>query len=183
MTEEARLARNAKQRERYANDPQYREQMLSRERAWSKTSEGRAKKEARKRRWRAENRERYLAQERRHGQKRRLNPEFRADAITRAKRWRDENPEKHRDIKLRRYGMSGEQYDEMLARQGGVCAICDRPETARHAGTVRALAVDHNHQTGRTRALLCQRCNHTLGRMNDDPQLLRRAADYLEDYA
>lgn len=73
------------------------------------------------------------------------------------------------------YGLSAEGYATLLAAQGGRCAICQtRPRKKR-------LAVDHAHASGQVRGLLCSRCNHDLlGAANEDPQLLRRAADYLE---
>jgi len=75
--------------------------------------------------------------------------------------------------RLKRYGLAPEAYDLMLAEQGGVCAICRGPE-------VRTFHVDHDHLTGRVRGILCASCNHVLGRMKDDPALLRAAAAYLE---
>lgn len=56
----------------------------------------------------------------------------------------------------RTYGLSAEEYDALLVKQGGKCAICrNRPKTKR-------LAVDHSHKTGEVRGLLCSRCNHDL---------------------
>jgi hypothetical protein len=71
----------------------------------------------------------------------------------------------------RRYGISAEEADVMLQAQGGVCAIC-RSAPAEH--------VDHDHRTGRVRALLCFNCNGGLGQFKDDPERLRAAADYVE---
>jgi len=92
---------------------------------------------------------------------------------------------------LRKFNMTPADYDERLAAQGGVCAICRQPETHRHRGTgpVVALSIDHDHRccpgTGScgncVRGLLCDRCN--VGRFPDDPALLRAAADYFERYA
>lgn len=71
------------------------------------------------------------------------------------------------------YGVSLEWYETKLADQGGRCAIClEVPETR--------LAVDHCHRTGTPRGLLCFLCNSALGRFDDDPARLRRAADYLK---
>lgn len=82
---------------------------------------------------------------------------------------------------LRRvYGISLEQYQEMLENQGRVCAICGQPETNAPRGTVASLAVDHDHDTGAIRGLLCSNCNRAIGLMRDNPELLRAAADYLE---
>lgn len=71
------------------------------------------------------------------------------------------------------YGLTVEQYDHMLAEQGGVCALCSRPPG------VRLLAVDHDHDTGRVRGLLCVRCNTALGSLGDNEEGLLRAVAYL----
>lgn len=56
-----------------------------------------------------------------------------------------------------KYGITVADYDAMLAKQNGVCAICKFPPKRRR------LAVDHNHKTGKVRGLLCWRCNYALG--------------------
>jgi hypothetical protein len=70
-------------------------------------------------------------------------------------------------------------YERMVAEQGGVCALCKQPETVVQRGKVARLSVDHDHATGRVRGLLCRACNTTLARFKDDPELFRRALDYL----
>lgn len=77
-----------------------------------------------------------------------------------------------------RYGISPNDYDQMLKQQGGVCAICDQPESRRHRGKLTSLAVDHDHHTGRVRGLLCSKCNMKLGALVDDPGWLQRAIEY-----
>lgn len=72
----------------------------------------------------------------------------------------------------RKFGMDEGEYQRMLEQQGGVCAICNLT-------CVRELAVDHCHKTGTVRGLLCLRCNTGIGKLNDDPRLLLRAAKYL----
>lgn len=76
---------------------------------------------------------------------------------------------------IRKYGITAEQYAEMLFLQGGVCAICKGPGKA-----YGRLHVDHNHETGRIRGLLCNTCNAGLGQLRDDVELLRAAIAYLE---
>ena len=73
---------------------------------------------------------------------------------------------------------------EMLEKQGGVCAICGGSEP-KDAGTGhrRRFAVDHCHETGRVRGLLCVNCNSGIGKLKDSPDLLRRALDYLSQPA
>lgn len=70
----------------------------------------------------------------------------------------------------RRYGITRNDYDEMLAAQGGGCAICS---------STHRLCVDHDHQTGAVRKILCDRCNLALGVVDDDHELLNKLADYL----
>ena len=81
----------------------------------------------------------------------------------------------------RKFGITGKEYDVMLAKQGGVCSVCKKAETHTHkSGKLKKLAVDHDHETGAVRGLLCFNCNQGIGRLKDDPELLRAAADYLE---
>lgn len=85
---------------------------------------------------------------------------------------------------MKKSGISGftfSQYQELLQKQSGMCAVCHKPEQQRNRwGTFNSLAVDHDHQTGKVRGLLCAACNQGLGNFRDDVQLLRNAAYYLE---
>jgi hypothetical protein len=76
--------------------------------------------------------------------------------------------------------MTLEQYNEMLEKQNGVCAICKKPElSTRGRAKNQSLAVDHCHDTGKVRELLCMECNQTLGKFNDDPSWFIAASEYL----
>jgi len=75
---------------------------------------------------------------------------------------------------LKKRGMSVEDYEAMLLRQGGVCGICRRPPGKRRLG------VDHCHKTGHVRGLLCSNCNCGIGFYGDDARLTREATAYLE---
>lgn len=66
-------------------------------------------------------------------------------------------------IRLRKYGITPEDYKRMFKEQKGLCAICKQPERAVLNGRVKALCVDHNHETGEVRRLLCLGCNVKLG--------------------
>jgi hypothetical protein len=108
----------------------------------------------------------------------------------RVRRWRIENDEYYREAKRRyqktdaykrslrrthlkaKYGITPEDYERRLEAQGGGCAICGRPpgDTALH--------VDHCHETGRVRGLLCFSCNAGLGQFRHDPELLGAARTY-----
>lgn len=79
------------------------------------------------------------------------------------------------------FGITIEQYNEMLIRQDGVCAICRSEETRTRAGTIRALCVDHDHETGAVRGLLCGLCNCLLGYAQDDRTRLLAAVNYLKE--
>lgn len=87
----------------------------------------------------------------------------------------------HRRWWLALYGLNVEQYETLLAEQGGVCAICLKPESYidSRTGNPRRLSVDHDHATGKVRGLLCGRCNRMLGYINDDADALDRGAAYL----
>lgn len=99
-----------------------------------------------------------------------------------AQRYRDKDRDKIRDSNLRaKYGIGLDEYNTLLAKQGGVCAICEQPEWVKHgkSGKIAPLAVDHCHDTGRVRGLLCFSCNVALGKFKDSPELLKKALDYV----
>ena len=76
-------------------------------------------------------------------------------------------------VRKKLYGISEERYTELWAQQGGVCAICLQDDEA------KGLGVDHDHETGEVRGLLCTNCNTALGLLRDRPFLLSRAKEYL----
>jgi hypothetical protein len=77
--------------------------------------------------------------------------------------------------KLNYGGLTVSDYDLLLSRQGGCCAICNTTEP----GASRRLHVDHCHTNGNVRGLLCFNCNLGIGKLKDDPVLCTKAADYL----
>lgn len=101
--------------------------------------------------------------------------------------WRIANPEKYKDLNKRigarvrsdkrrsrdrrlknKFGMSIEDYEKQFGAQGGVCKICKNTERAlTPAGVPRNLAVDHHHESGQVRGLLCHSCNFLLGRIEN----------------
>lgn len=107
-------------------------------------------------RWQAGNRERHLATQR-------------------VRRSRPEVKRRERAGYLKRtFGITLDEYDALLAAQGGGCAICNRPPNE----TI-SLHVDHDHTTGRTRGILCVRCNNALGLLQEDARLFAAAVTYL----
>lgn len=102
--------------------------------------------------------------------------------VERNRRYRQENRERCLEIERkskfkRQYGISLEDYDNMLAAQNGGCAICG---TTTPSNRTMFFAVDHCHTTGVVRGLLCTKCNRGLGLFNDDTARLRNAVGYLE---
>ena len=88
----------------------------------------------------------------------------------------------------RTYGLSAEDYYAMHDRQNGLCAICGQPEHLRGGrvkggSKVMRLAIDHDHDTGKVRALLCAKCNTGIGSLNHDIGLLKNALAYLQSHA
>ena len=99
------------------------------------------------------------------------------------KKYREQNREKflatERKSKLKTtYGITPEQYDAMLEKQNGKCAICF---AAKPGGRTRMFFVDHCHNKGSVRGLLCMRCNTGLGLFLDSPKFLSNAIVYLEE--
>jgi hypothetical protein len=73
------------------------------------------------------------------------------------------------------YGITLEEYEQLEEEQNGLCAVCGKPNIRNHF-----LCVDHDHKTKRIRGLLCHRCNRSVGFAQDDPEILRKLADYIE---
>lgn len=80
-----------------------------------------------------------------------------------------------RSIKSK-FGVDKESYNAILAAQGGRCGLCG--DTACQSG--KRMAVDHCHTTGVVRGLLCYNCNTGLGKFRDNPEVLRKAAEWIE---
>lgn len=118
------------------------------------------------------------------------DPEYRERQLKNCREWHIKNPERARanqlawskrldkDYKRRRqlknYGMSLEDYNDMLQRQNGVCAICDKPPKES-----KNLQVDHDHNTGIVRGLLCFRCNYGMSFFSENPDRMEKAVNYL----
>lgn len=109
------------------------------------------------------------------------DPEYRARTAEQRRRTYQATKAQARERNFRRkYGITSAVYAEMLAAQDGVCAACGEPESVVINGTPRRLAVDHDHDTGNVRALLCGACNRALGMAGESPDRLRRLAAYIE---
>ncbi|OYV98638.1 MAG: hypothetical protein B7Z68_00405 [Acidobacteria bacterium 21-70-11] len=80
------------------------------------------------------------------------------------------------------YGINLEQYQLMLEKQNGVCAICGNPETTKWRDRTLRLSIDHCHASNKVRGLLCMHCNSAIGRFFDDTERLKSAISYLEKH-
>jgi Recombination endonuclease VII/HNH endonuclease len=93
--------------------------------------------------------------------------------------------EQQRHFGLKRYyGITLETYNVMLAAQNGVCGICKGVETyvPKGHGKPKPLSVDHNHETGQIRGLLCSNCNYLVGHCKEDESVLLEAVNYLRKH-
>jgi hypothetical protein len=182
------------QRKYYTANP---EKKLEAQRKYYAANQEKARENARKyytanpekvrenaRKWRAENREKKLGYSRKY---RAANREKVREA---QRKWTAANPEKVREIALkRRYGLTNAEYNEFLVRQNHVCALCQKPEKAKQNGKIKALAVDHCHETAEKygaehsiRGLLCSLCNKALARATADRQWWKRVVQYLSGF-
>jgi len=97
-------------------------------------------------------------------------------------KWRQSNPDKvdkaYLDAKLKKYNLTLTEYENLLVKQDCKCAICKEPPSPD-----KSLVIDHNHETGQVRGLLCYRCNLAIGHLKDDPKLANSAAEYLSIHA
>lgn len=125
----------------------------------------------------AANREKRLASQRKH----REGP----TAKLTAQEWAKNNPEKRRNYQLKRaYGLPHGEYDRLFAAQSGVCARCGKPEivSSKRTGKVRALSVDHCHNTQQVRSLLCHACNPRIGGRECQMEQLAGDIEYLAQH-
>ena len=124
-------------------------------------------KAARNKAWRAANKETLSARSAEY------RAEHRQELRDKARVWR-ESPENRDKVKvyhrMYHYGLSNEAYEAMRLGQGGKCAAC---------GLEEKLVVDHDHETGAVRSLLCQPCNMSLGALGEDPERMLKLVSYV----
>lgn len=100
-----------------------------------------------------------------------------------SKEKRDNEKDRFRGYKLKQsFGISLDDYNIVLLLQNNVCKICNLPNTVidKRNNTIKNLAVDHDHKTGKVRGLLCQKCNIGLGHFDDNADFLKNAIKYLK---
>lgn len=111
-------------------------------------------------------------------------PEVKAMRADLQRKYKAEEPERvaarKRKAHLKKeFGITSADYEDMLAAQNGVCAICGTNSPSPHRVN---FYIDHNHVTGAVRGLLCSKCNAGLGQFQDDVKLLAKAISYLEKH-
>lgn len=132
--------------------------------------------------WRRQNPEKSREHARRtrekHGHRYRQQNSARYAALSEAER--SARARRTREAHLaRKFGLTLDEFNALRAAQANCCAICSMPFTEAVRGD-GAVAVDHDHRTGRVRGLLCFKCNAGIGYLRDSAVLLRMAASYLD---
>jgi hypothetical protein len=144
-----------------------------------KTEARREATKARNKRWREENKDHIRAYQK---QWRERN----ADHVSGYQREYHADYKEREDVQFKtwmrnlhkNYKITPAIFNKMWEDQDGKCAICEQPMQPR--GRMKlAATVDHNHETGKVRGLLCRGCNHGIGNLKDDPKVLQSAAEYL----
>ena len=96
-----------------------------------------------------------------------------------ALKWQQSNPRAKRNTHLKsKFGITVKQFDEMLKQQNHCCAIC-MTTTPKGRGTFH---VDHCHETGKIRGILCHDCNTGIGKLGDSLESIKKAVSYLERF-
>lgn len=140
----------------------------------SESEASRAKRKFREKQWVADNPDRVREIKAKSAAKKKAEDPRRI--ATSSKEYRDCNPRKIRELRLRYYGVTPDQFDILYSQQNGLCSICQKDIPA--IGNGRHL--DHCHKTNVIRGILCAACNLGLGAFRDNPESLRKAAGYLE---
>lgn len=167
MNKEERKAYAKKWRDSKKNDPEFVRKEKERSKKWS--LDNREKKNEYQRKQRTENREEHNRKSREYAREYKLkHPEW-------VEKQKHLSKVYNRNRRLQQlYGISTEIYDQIFETQGGKCLIC---------GEATELVVDHDHNTGKVRGLLCNFCNVGLGNYLDNPELLKNAIRYLETHS
>lgn len=129
------------------------------------------------RQWRIDNPEKVKLIAQKSYEKLRNDPEKWANFLEYRRNWYldPENKRKVRSNFLKfNYGIDIVEYERLFDLQGGVCAICN-------LGVMGNLSVDHDHETGEVRGLLCDKCNEGIGCLKEDPGILLKAVEYLNN--
>ena len=144
------------------------EHAKERSRKYNRDHPGHSSEQAK--RWRAQNPEASKIQGKKY------YSENREKELERKKKYGKDNPAHTRRAYLKKtYGITPEDFSLMKEIQGGRCAVCG----AHYSDLKKDLCIDHNHDSGMVRGLLCSKCNSAIGLLNDDPRLLYSALMYI----
>lgn len=115
-----------------------------------------------------------------------LSPEKKAEWIKRSNKNQSKKYENHysaaRKCHLKiKYGLTIGDYEDMFFRQKGVCAICKRPSLTKNK-RFKNLFIDHNHETGEIRGLLCNNCNLAIGYFEESIEYMKQAIKYVKSF-
>ena len=103
---------------------------------------------------------------------------YRKKHLINVKKYYENNPDIRLNQRMRRFGITAQDYKNMIEKQDYKCAICGS-EIGDSLGN--RLYVDHNHKTGKVRGLLCSECNFGIGKFKDNISILKKAVKYLEE--
>jgi hypothetical protein len=155
----------------------HKEELLAKNKAWREANPDKMK--ASKDAWNSANKEEIAA----------YSKNYRKENNERVKKWKNDwyhnNPEKGKEMHRRHYfkrnyGLTPEDYERMKQERNNKCDICGNIcDKRRKDGLPLEPCIDHDHNTKKIRGMLCNRCNQTLGRIEDDPDLLLKMIDYL----
>jgi hypothetical protein len=171
---EASKARGRERRKQWYNDNKARKNAADKE--WAAKNPERRREIVR--RYKARNKDKLQAAQRVYKRQRYAeDPAVRKAHSEKGKAWRAKNREAIRVKKLLdNYGISLETYQALLARSDGRCEVCRKPQQGPRA---KHLFIDHDHETGEIRGLLCHHCNMGLGCFRDSQELMQSAIQYL----
>lgn len=103
--------------------------------------------------------------------------EYKERQKAKVKEWQAANPTKRKAQRIKKYSLSFEEYESILSAHEGKCAICGYTDRSNKKFFPM---IDHDHDSLKVRGILCSNCNMAIGKMKDNPALLRKAAEYLE---
>jgi hypothetical protein len=104
------------------------------------------------------------------------NAEYREKQKQKAKEYQQSHPDIRKSQRLKKFGITLDEFNKLFEIQNGKCAICGYSDLSdKNFFPV----VDHTHETGKVRGLLCMNCNMGLGKFKDNPEFLRSAINYL----
>ena len=178
MTEKQREQQRVRQRT-YDAKPEVRAHKSAMEQARNRRPERKEKLRAYRKAYRQ--RPGVKERERAHTDEYYKQPEVRAkkQAYDQGRRKKPEVRARLRELYIQReYGLSMDAYESMFKGQGEVCAACGSNDWSHSRG--KCPVVDHDHNTGDVRGILCHRCNVAIGLLRDDPRVARLLAEYLE---